>query len=310
MLPILNRAAGGPLALVSPTNSAKGLVRPDPSDPAGQFASLYPAGQRGYARITPTEDYEIAALALMARRLGQGSAFYLQDAYFAQGPYPRWFRYAARRSGLRIIGSATYNPQANGYRRLARRVRASGARAVALLGSLPANAGPLIRDLRAVLGPRVAIVAPSNVLPISELFAEAGAAARGVHVSAGAPLLDRGRPAGRDFARAFGATRPDGRVTTFDAYAATATEVMLDAITRSDGARASVTRALAATRLRDSPIGPIAFTRTGEPRRNKIAFARAARDLSGSIPSVFNDVTGGVVEAVVRPPASLIANAR
>ena len=53
-----------------------------------------------------------------ARRLGHGSAFYLQDAYTAEGPYSLWFRYAAHRSGLRIIGSATWNPSS---RKAARR---------------------------------------------------------------------------------------------------------------------------------------------------------------------------------------------
>jgi branched-chain amino acid transport system substrate-binding protein len=277
MLPTLNRAAGGPLALVSPTNTAKGLVRPDRSDPAGAFARLYRAGQRGYARIMPTEDYEVAALALMARRLGHGLAFYLQDAYTAEGPYSRWFGYAARRSGLRIIGSATWNPQASGYRRLAQQVRASGARAVVVLGSLATNAGPVIRDLRAVLGPRGAIVADSGVTPISELFAEAGAGARGVHVSAGGPLLDRGRAAGRDFARAFGATQPDGRVTTFDAYAAAATEVMLDAIARSDGTRASVTRELRATRVEDGILGDIRFDDNGDLVEGPVTIYRFTR---------------------------------
>jgi DNA-binding SARP family transcriptional activator/ABC-type branched-subunit amino acid transport system substrate-binding protein len=310
MLPILNGAPGGPLALVSPANTVKSLVRPDPSDPAGALARLYPAGQRGYARIMPAEDYEVAALALMARRLGHGSAFLLQDAYTAKGPYSDWFHQAARRSGLRIVGSATWNPKARSYRTLAERVRPSGTRAVVVLGNLTTNAGPVIRDLRAALGPDVPLVAYSGVTPISALFAQAGAAARGVYVSAGGPLLDRRRPAGRDFARAFGATRPDGRVTTFDAYAATATEVMLDAIARSDGTRASVSRALTATRLPDTPVGPIAFTHRGEPRRNEVAFARASRDLSGSIPFVYNDVTGGVVERVIAPSASLVATGR
>jgi hypothetical protein len=78
----------------------------------------------------------------------------------------------------------------------------------------------------------------------------------------------------------------------------------------SSPARCSASSGKRRGRLRDSPIGPIAFTGTGEPRRNEIAFARAARDLGGPIPSVFNDVAGGVVEGTVRPPVRLVANAR
>ena len=121
MLPILNQAPRGPLALVSPSNTAKPLVRLDATDPAGGLHELYPEGQRGYARITPTEDYEVAAMALLARRLGHGAVFYLQDAYVGQGPYPPWFRYAARRTGLRILGSASWNPQGHSYRPIASR---------------------------------------------------------------------------------------------------------------------------------------------------------------------------------------------
>lgn len=310
MIPILNRAPAGPLALVSPTNTAKPLVRRDPADPAGALRELYPEGQRGYARIPPTGDYEVAAMALLARRLGNGAAFLMQDAYIAHGPEPGWFRYAARRSGLRIVGSATWNPQGHQYHRIAEQVRASGARAVVLIGNLNTNSGAVIRDLRAAVSPDVAMIGWNGDTPITALFGEAGRAARGVYVSGGGPVLDLEDDAARDFANNFGASQPNGRVTTFDAYEATAIEVMLDAIARSDGTRASVTQALAATRLNDSPIGPISFNRRGEVQRNVIAFGRVVRDLSDSIPYIFNDLSGAVITDTITVPKRLIANPR
>ena len=176
MLPLLNGAPGGPIAVLSPTNTAKPLVRRDPADPAGQLAHLHPAGRQGYARIMPTEDYESAAMAMFAKRLG-GPVFYLEDAFTDHGPYERWFRYSAHRVGLGVSGAGVWDPAARHYRRLAARVRASGARTVVLFGSLVVNGGQVIRDLRAALGPRVRILAYSGFTPLTALFTDAGPAA-------------------------------------------------------------------------------------------------------------------------------------
>jgi YVTN family beta-propeller protein len=308
MLPILNRAEGGPLALVSFT-TAKSLVRADPTDPAGALRKLYPTGQRGHARILPTEDYEIAAAAMLARRLGGGSVFYLEDNYTAELAYRSWFRRAARRIGLRIAGTGVWNAQARGYRRIAERVRASGVRAVYVLGHLGTNAQRMVQDLRAVLDDSVEIIGYSGLTPISMFFEEAGAAARGVHVVVAGRPQERLGPAGRRFVRAFRSTQPDGLVTPLDLYAAASTEVLLAAIARSDGTRASVTRALATMRLKDSLVGPLAFNRYGEPLPSPIAVVRAERR-ERSRPYMYNDIAGGVVEDIISPPARLVESKR
>ena len=85
---------------------------------------------------------------------------------------------------------------------------------------------------------RFVIMAP-EFLPIGSLFDEVGPAARGMYVSFLGVTSDRLPPAGRSFMREFAATQP-GRVDVTAAYAAEATEVLLAAIARSDGTRASV----------------------------------------------------------------------
>jgi hypothetical protein len=65
-LPELNRARGGPLAMVSPLNSFVGLTRAGPGVPPDLLASLYPTGRRNYLRAYPTDDLQGAALALLA----------------------------------------------------------------------------------------------------------------------------------------------------------------------------------------------------------------------------------------------------
>ena len=106
-------------------------MRRDPAEPADEdlLAELYPNGQRGYARVYPSDDYLYAAGAMLAHRLGDGSVFFLTDRYTAEGPGWLWFRRAARRVGLEIAGRARWHERRRSYRNIAERVRASGARA-------------------------------------------------------------------------------------------------------------------------------------------------------------------------------------
>jgi branched-chain amino acid transport system substrate-binding protein len=297
MLPILNRA--GPVSLVSPTNTWVSLVRSAPGFPAGHLRTLYPTGRRGYARVMPAEDVILAALALAVKEHGAASAFYLANGPEKGNEWEVYFRRGARRAGLRLAGSAGWNPDAKDFRALARRVRDSGAQAVVVNGSVFFHVGEVVRDLRRVLGPRFPIFATEEALPITQLFAEAGTAARGVRIVTAGISAEHLDATGRGFVRSFGATLPGGQVSSFAIHAAAATEVLLDAIARSDGTRASVARALASTRLHASPIGPIELDRRGEPTTGHIMLVRAER---GGAPAYVDGVEGGVIERMLTPP--------
>ena len=238
-------------------------MRRDPAEPADEdlLAELYPNGQRGYARVYPSDDYLYAAGAMLAHRLGDGSVFFLTDRYTAEGPGWLWFRRAARRVGLEIAGRARWHERRRSYRNIAERVRASGARAVYIDAYVAANTGQMLRDLRAVLDPEVQIIGSAGLTPVGLLFENTGPAARGVLITIPGLLADELADGGQRFVRAFGPTQPGGRVSMFAVYAAAATEVLLDAIARSDGTRTSVTRALRETRLPDSALGPLELDR-------------------------------------------------
>jgi ABC-type branched-subunit amino acid transport system substrate-binding protein len=166
-------------------------------------------GQRGYARVIASDDYEVAAGAVLAKRLGRGAVYYLEDRDWSAGdPRRSWFQRAARRVGLRVAGEEAFRAKAKSYRGLADRVRASGVRSVYLNSFVAANLGPMLRDLRAVLDSRVAIIGNQSFLPVSALFANAGNAARGVHITSPGLPIDRLGATGRRFVRAFGATQP------------------------------------------------------------------------------------------------------
>jgi branched-chain amino acid transport system substrate-binding protein len=299
MLPVLNRAAGGPVSIVSTANSFPLLVRPDPI----ASRELFPSGQRGYARVFPSDDYEAAAGALFAQRLSRAGVFYAEDQF--DPVWRRWFRRTARRIGLPILGAATVEVPPGGRggarrgRMLAERVAASGARVVYLAGLRDTVAA-----LRARLGRGVDLIVAGKYDPVAALFGAAGPAARGAYITIAGLPRDRLGPTGRRFVRDFGATRPGGQVPTLAVYAAAATEVMLDAIARSDGTRESVSRALAAVRLPDGPLGPIVLDRNGEVTRNPIAIVRADR---GGEPHDPGGTQGGTVVDVIEPDARLVA---
>ena len=72
-------------------------------------------------------------------------------------------------------------------------------------------------------------------------------------------------PRGREFLESFARSRPSGAGPDFAAaYGAQAAEIMLDAIARSDGTRASVTREVFRTRVEDGILGDIRFDRNGD----------------------------------------------
>ena len=76
--------------------------------------------------------------------------------------------------------------------------------------------------------------------------------------------------------------RPSGAGPDFGAaYGAQAAEILLDAIARSDGTRASVTREVFRTRVSDGILGNIRFDRNGDLVDSPFTFVRMVDDPSG-----------------------------
>jgi ABC-type branched-subunit amino acid transport system substrate-binding protein len=108
--------------------------------------------------------------------------------------------------------------------------------------------------------------------------------------------------AGREFVTRFAATQHGAEVDHAAVYAAQATQVLLDAIARSDGGRSSVTRALLATRVRGGILGSFGFDAGGDPTMAPITIVRARRpNGAASVESI----DGADVVAVINPPRTL-----
>jgi len=304
-VPELNRADGGPLAMISPLNGFVGLTRSGPDVDPALPAALYPTGTRNYLRVYPTDDLEGAASALFARDAGVERAFVLDDGQPGYGRlHATFFETAAGRLGIDVVGRASWDPGAQSYENLARGVASSGAQAVYLGGLVDSNAGRVIRDLRSQLDPSVTLLGPGGLSPIPLLVEKSGRAAIGTYVSVAGIVTEGLPPAGARWAKRFRATQHGSRVAPEAIYAAQAAEVLLDAIARSDGTRASVLEELFRTTVRGGLLGSFGFDSNGDISESPVTILRVRRP--GTSNSVMS-VEGATIARVVRPSPQLVA---
>ena len=254
-IPIVSRTAAGPLALISPSNTFVGLTR-------GRDApTLYPDGVRSYARVVTHDTAQAAAAAHIARRLGARRVGVLAqrgvDDQYVAALTPA-FRAAARSLS---IEERTFDwPLQERYTELAASVAAYGPQAVYLVGLPEGNAATLIQDLKAAL-PEVEIITPDS-FAASEAARELGPIGDGLITTVPGIPPSELPPAGQRFLREFGTQT--GSPGTGPPEGAQATEVLLDAIARSDGTRASVVRELLATKVEDGILGSFTFDERGD----------------------------------------------
>jgi branched-chain amino acid transport system substrate-binding protein len=274
MLPSLNRAPGGPLVLVGPSATYLGLTRTGPGDEGADPGWYLPTGRRSFVRLVPTDDVQGAAGAVVAKRAGTESVYVLHSCDCAYGAgVAGAFQRAAARIGLRVVGSGQWSTSASGYRGLADRIRRTGADAVYLGGYLENNGVRLVSDLRAILGPSIALLASDGFASPAPIVEGAGAAAEGLTVTiAGLPSNEL-PAAGRRFASMF-EERYLSRPRSFSMHTAQAVHVLLDAIADSDGSRADVTKRVLRTRVEDGLLGDFEFDHYGDTTLNAVGVYR------------------------------------
>jgi DNA-binding SARP family transcriptional activator/ABC-type branched-subunit amino acid transport system substrate-binding protein len=302
-IPILNRAPGGGLAMVSPSNSFVGLTRAGPGAPAEGLAHLYPAGSRNYVRVSPADDMQMAALALVVERLGHRRVAVLDDGLGYGRPLADAFAVTARRLGLQVVLHESWDPRASTYRGLVEAVGNARPQAVVLSGLLDTNGAEVVRELRGSLGRDVAILGNEGFTPISLFVDRAGASARGTYVSVNGLTLGGLGPSGRRFVRAFAAVQPGAEIQPSAVYAAQATEVLLDAIARSDGTRASVIEQLFETKVAGGLLGDFTFDENGDISEAPITILRVER--GGGAKTILS-VEGARIERIERPQTRLV----
>ncbi len=295
IVPVLNRASDGPVGMISPANTYVGLTHSGPGTQAGEPDKYYPNGKRNYIRIVAADDFQGAADALLAKKLGVKKVFILNDKEAYGLGVATNFKNAATNSqvGLTVAGFTAWDPKASSYEALAQKIKNSGADGVFLGGLICENGGKLIKDLRAGLGSSVKLMAPDGFTPISADVQGAGAAAtEGMTVSvAGLPNEQLGST-GKKFVTEFGAqigSQPD----PYAAYAAQAAQVMLTAIENSDGTRASVAANLLNTKVTNGILGTFSINKNGDTTANPVTIYM---------------IKGGkqTTYTVITPPTSLV----
>ena len=308
-LAILNRAPGGPMPIVSPANTDSGLTReglPPPDGYRGEPDVYYPTRTRNYFRVVGRETLQGVALGMTAYRLGLDRVYVLQDDS-DNALYSTWvtdpFLRTARRLRVGVAGRERYKGSARSFDALAARIDRSGADGVVIGGDFYNGGGRLLKALRSRLGRRLPILTGFLFVPPHDILRSAGRAAEGVYLTT-TDIPGRARkltPAARELARELGIP-PSEPIGPLVLEAAQAAEVVLDAVGRSDGTRASVLEQLKATNVKDGILGSFRFDRYGDMTPAGIPLLRITRSTKGSQRL---GLDGAVVDRMVSVPASL-----
>ena len=272
-IPVTNQAPAGPLAMLSPSNTYQGLTEDE---------ELYPTGMRNYVRIAGGDPLQAVAHAELAKQLGARRVAVLSPR--GEDPYPRFardIRTAGRQLGLKVV-ALRYDRAAGDFAPFARSVARTRPDVLVVADILDRDSAAVTRTARAAVGPEVAILAPDGFGLYEDLIKLLGPAATGMYVSQYGIANEKLPPRGKEFLKSFASGRPTGAGPDYGAaYGAQAAEILLDAIARSDGTRASVTRELFRTRVTDGILGDIRFDRKGDLVDSPFTFVRIGGDPDG-----------------------------
>lgn len=263
-IPSLNRLE---IPQVSATSTAVGLTSSGPGAAPGEPDKYYPTGIRTFARVAPNDTVQASVQVQLQRSLGCSRTFVVDDGEVDGEDMATSFDLAARAAGLEVIATQTFAQKATDYRALAASVASTGANCVLVAAITDSGAALLIKQLAAAV-------------PAARIFATAGMAestfARAISPSLQSRLLITSPALGADaypastrtllaeYARRYGAPEPDA-VLGYEA-----SSLMLSAIARAtdhgrrQAKRASVLKAIFATRGRHSVLGTYSITPEGD----------------------------------------------
>jgi branched-chain amino acid transport system substrate-binding protein len=267
VIPVLNQAPGGGIAMVSPANTLVCITEGGPGCDESQPDKYYPSGSRNYARVVAHDAYQGAAMAEFAQSQQIQSVYILNDRESYGLGVATNFRNAAESVGIEVAGFEAWDPRASSYEGLFRKIGNSGADAVFLGGLIDENGAKVIRDKVAVLGPNdgdVKLLAPDG-FTAQQTIDEAGEASANMFMSVAGVPIDEFAGAGATFAEEFGATLGGQPIDPYAIYGVQAAQILLDAIAASDGSRQSVIDQLFQTTVQDGYLGSFEINENGDP---------------------------------------------
>ncbi|MBA3475540.1 MAG: branched-chain amino acid ABC transporter substrate-binding protein [Actinobacteria bacterium] len=267
VIPVLNQAPGGGIAMISPANTLVCLTEGGPGCDATEPDKYYPSGNRNYARVVPHDAYQGAAVAEFAQKQGIKSVYILNDKEAYGLGVATNFRNAAEHVGIKIAGFEAWDPKASSYEALFRKIGGSGADAVFLGGLIDENGAQVIKDKVAVLGPNdgdVKLFGPDG-FATQQTIDEAPEATVGMFLSVAGVSIDEFQGTGAEFAEEFKPRLGGKPIDPYAIYGAQAAQIMLDAIAASDGSRADVIAKMFEAQVTDGYIGSFEINENGDP---------------------------------------------
>lgn len=265
IVPILDRA--GPMAMVSPANTNPGITK---KWDVGEPQKYYPTGVRNYARVVATDDIQGPADALWSQSLGFKKVFVLNDKQTYGVGVAKAYKSAATKLGIKVTGYKGWDAKASSYEALATAIKATGAQAVFLGGIICNNGAKLMQDIKAV-DPKIQLQMPDG---FSDPGAN-GAVGNGAYISvAGAPpnaLVGAGAAFVKSFGKQIGTTP-----NPYSAYGAQAMDVMLQAVAKGGGQRATTTKGIFGLSITNGIIGSFTINATGDTSLGTITIYKQA----------------------------------
>jgi branched-chain amino acid transport system substrate-binding protein len=274
-IPIANRAPGGPLAMVSPSNTYPGLTVGGPGTAPGEPKVYYPTGKRNYARVVWTDQFQGAADGIFSQqKLKLKSVYVLTDKQtYGQG-IATLYRRAAQKLGIAVKGFKGWDASATSYESIATAIKQSGAQGVFLGGIVCNNGGKLIKDLRATLGKNFPILMPDGWTPFSATGKTSGNQSNGAYISYPGIPVTALKGAGAKFVSGFKQANSGKLPDPYTAYAAQAAQVLLGAIAKSNGTRGSVSSGLFGLDIKNGILGNFKIDANGDTTLGTVSFGQ------------------------------------
>src|SRR5689334_21832 len=264
--PILNRAPGGGIAMVSPANTYVGLTKP--TGVAGEPQKYFPSGKRNYARVAVPDNFQGAADAQFLKGKGITSVYVLNDGEaYGQG-IANNFANACKSLGITVLGNDKWDAAQPNYQSLFQAIASKNPGAVFLGGIVSNNGGQLIKDKVSVLGDnsKVILLGPDGFND-SATAKDAGSAAEGMYVTIGGQDPNKlSNAPGKAFIAAFKKAYHVKQLEAYTGYGAQAFLVLANAIQKNgSGARGNIAKYLYNQNFPNGIIGSFKIDSTGDP---------------------------------------------
>ena len=200
IIPVVNQAPDGGIAMLSPANTYVCLTQGGPGCDKTEPDKYYPSGTRNYARVVANDGYQGAADAEFSQSIGVKNVYILNDKEAYGLGVATNYQNAAKSLGIKIAGFGAFDPKASSYEALFNNIKATGADAVFIGGLICENGAQLIKDKVAVLGPNdgaVKLITPDG-FATQQTIDDAGSASAGMYMSVAGQPIDKFQGEARD----------------------------------------------------------------------------------------------------------------